>query len=222
MNSLPLQLLRPCLAKRPTPAVAQNPAIPCIATEVSGELAVARIAGRPSVLSRQRGVVLIVSLVLLLIITLLGIAASQSTSLEERMAGYQRQHQLAFEAAEAALRAGESALNGGASLPPFDGSVTGYYPTSTDASGNPLMAGADWQTWSWSKSIPYTNGALSIGGNAEATASYYIEQFKYVPAPGQSLDVSAPIPGQQLYAITARGVSPDGKSTVVLQSTYKR
>lgn len=170
---------------------------------------------------RQQGVVLIVSLVLLLVLTVLGIAAIQSTSLEERMAGNQRAHQLAFEAAEAALRQGEQALNGLASLPPFDGSVLGYYPNSTDASGNPLTAGADWQNWNWTKSIAYT-GALGIGGNTGATASYYIEVYKYAPGAGQSLDASAPVAGQQLYAITARGVSPDGKSVVILQSTYKR
>ena len=173
-------------------------------------------------LRRQQGVVLIVSLVLLLVLTILGIAAIQSTSLEERMAGNQRSHQLAFEAAEAGLRQGEQALNGLASLPPFDGSVLGYYPNSTDAGGNPLTAGADWQNWNWAqKSIPYT-GTLNIGGGTGATASYYVEMFQYVPSAGQSLDVSAAIPDQQLYAITARGVSPDGKSVVILQSTYKR
>ena len=165
---------------------------------------------------------LVVSLILLLVLTILGIAAIQSTSLEERMAGNQRSHQLAFEAAEAALRQGEQALNGLASLPPFDGSVLGYYPTSNDSGGYPLTAGADWQNWNWAgKSIPYT-GTLAIGGNTGATASYYVEPFQYVATPGQSLDVSAPVPGQQLYAITARGVSPDGKSVVILQSTYKR
>ncbi|MGH8292522.1 MAG: pilus assembly PilX family protein [Gammaproteobacteria bacterium] len=169
----------------------------------------------------QQGVVLVVSLVLLLVLTILGIAAIQSTSLEERMAGNQRAHQLAFEAAEAALRQGEQALNGLASLPPFDGSVLGYYPNSTDAFG-PLTAGADWQSWNWAqKSIPYT-GTLGIGGNTGATASYYIEAFTYAPGAGQSLDVSAPVGNLQLYAINARGVSPDGKSVVILQSTYKR
>ncbi|MDE2140143.1 MAG: pilus assembly protein [Gammaproteobacteria bacterium] len=176
----------------------------------------------PTTRNLQQGVVLIVSLVLLLVLTILGIAAIQSTSLEERMAGNQRAHQLAFEAAEAALRQGEQALNGLASLPPFDGSVLGYYPNSTDASGNPLTAGADWQNWNWaSKSIPYT-GTLAIGGNTGATASYYIEAFVYAPGTGQSLDVSAPVGNLQLYAITARGVSPDGKSVVILQSTYRR
>lgn len=199
-------------------------AIPCGSDGLRRDFRAHRIAANitaPTTRNLQQGVVLVVSLILLLVLTILGIAAIQSTSLEERMAGNQRAHQLAFEAAEAALRQGEQALNGLASLPPFDGSVLGYYPNSTDASGNPLTAGGDWQNWNWTKSIAYT-GALGIGGNTGATASYYIEVFQYAPSAGQSLDASAPVAGMQLYAITARGVSPDGKSVVILQSTYKR
>lgn len=170
---------------------------------------------------KQQGVVLVVALILLLILTLLGLASVQSTSLQEKMAGNQRQQQLAFEAAEAALRQGELSLAGLATLPPFDGSTLGYYANSTDSSGNTLAAGTDWSTWNWTKAIPYS-GNLSIGGGSSSKASYYIEQYKYVAAAGQTLDASAPIPGAQLYAITARGRSPDLKSTVILQSTYKR
>lgn len=163
-----------------------------------------------------------VALVLLLILTLLGLASVEGTSLQEKMAGNQRQQQLAFEAAEAALRQGETSLAGLATVPPFDGSTLGYYPNSTDpSSGNTMAAGTDWATWNWSKSIPYT-GNLSIGGSSSSSASYYIEEFTYVAAAGQTLDASAPIPGAQLYAITARGLSPDAKSIVILQSTYKR
>lgn len=165
----------------------------------------------------QQGVVLVVALILLLILTLLGLASVQSTSLQEKMAGNQRSQQLAFEAAEAALRQGEISLAGLATLPPFDGSTLGYYAVSTDSSGNNLAAGADWSTWDWSKAISYS-GSLTNG----SSASYYIEQYAYVAAAGQTLDASAPIPGAQLYAITAKGLSPDGKSAVILQSTYKR
>lgn len=171
--------------------------------------------------SRQQGVVLVVALILLLILTLLGLASVQSTSLQEKMAGNQRQHQLAFEAAEAALRQGENSLAGLATLPSFDGSTKGYYPNSTDSSGNTMTAGSDWNGWDWTKSIAYS-GNLSLGSGANSSASYYIEQFAYVASAGQSLDASAPIPGAQLYAITARGKSPDGNTTVILQSTYKR
>jgi type IV pilus assembly protein PilX len=55
-------------------------------------------------LSCQRGSVLIVSLILLLVMTLLGLSAMQSSLLEETMAGNVRDHNLAFQAAEAALR----------------------------------------------------------------------------------------------------------------------
>ncbi|HEX5339300.1 MAG TPA: pilus assembly protein [Gammaproteobacteria bacterium] len=171
--------------------------------------------------SRQQGVVLVVALILLLVLTLLGLASIQGTSLQEKMAGNQRQHQLAFEAAEAALRQGEISLAGLATLPSFDGSVLGYYENSTDTSGTALPTGGDWQSWDWSKAITY-GGTLSIGGGSASSAKYYIEQFRYSSSAGQSLDASAPIPGAQLYAITAQGKSPDGKSIVILQSTYKR
>ncbi len=54
----------------------------------------------------QRGAVLVVGLVILLIITMLGISGQQGTLLQERMAGNMRQNDMALQAAEAALTAG--------------------------------------------------------------------------------------------------------------------
>jgi len=51
---------------------------------------------------RQRGTVLVVSLIVLLVMTLIGITSMQTTVLEERMAGNLREHNLAFQAGEAA------------------------------------------------------------------------------------------------------------------------
>jgi len=53
---------------------------------------------------RQTGAALIVSLVLLLIMTVLGVTAMRTTTLQERMAGNLRDNNLAFQDAEAALR----------------------------------------------------------------------------------------------------------------------
>jgi type IV pilus assembly protein PilX len=61
--------------------------------------------------------VLVISLVLLLSLTLLGLAAMQNTSLEERMAGNMRAENIAFQAAEAGLRAGEAWLAEQGNLP---------------------------------------------------------------------------------------------------------
>lgn len=55
------------------------------------------------------GAVLLVSLVMLLLLTLIGLAGMRLVQLEERMAGNLRDRQMAFQAAEAALRAGETA-----------------------------------------------------------------------------------------------------------------
>lgn len=54
-------------------------------------------------LNKQKGVVLVVSLVMLLLLTLIGITGSQVTSLEEKMAGNAKDQNLAFQAAESAL-----------------------------------------------------------------------------------------------------------------------
>lgn len=56
---------------------------------------------------RQRGAVLLVALIMLLLLTVLGAAAMRDTSLQERMAGNMRDQSLAFQAAEAALRFAE-------------------------------------------------------------------------------------------------------------------
>lgn len=57
--------------------------------------------------SKQRGAVLLVSLIMLLLLTIIGAAAMRDTNLQERMAGNMRDHSLAFQAAEAALRFAE-------------------------------------------------------------------------------------------------------------------
>lgn len=54
--------------------------------------------------SRQRGVALYVALIMLLLLTLLGLAALQVTSMQERMTGNYRTFNLAFNRAEDALR----------------------------------------------------------------------------------------------------------------------
>jgi type IV pilus assembly protein PilX len=61
--------------------------------------------------TRQHGAVLVISLLLLLVMTLLGLGASQSTRLQERMAGNQRDQELALQGAEAALRDAEDMLS---------------------------------------------------------------------------------------------------------------
>ena len=59
---------------------------------------------------QQRGTVLLVAMIMLLVMTLLGINSMRGTALEERMAGNWRDQNIALQAAEAALREAERSL----------------------------------------------------------------------------------------------------------------
>ncbi|MCX7098671.1 MAG: PilX N-terminal domain-containing pilus assembly protein [Methylococcales bacterium] len=107
---------------------------------------------------RQCGAVLIVSLIILTLLTLIGLNSMQSTMLEEKMANNLRQHDLAFQAAEAALRDAEMfiestdaafvplKLSGG----PFQGGSCANglcpYPTTTSVSFNWTTYGKEYGT----------------------------------------------------------------------------
>ena len=89
------------------------------------------------ILQNQEGAVLITGLMVLLILTLIGITAMQNSTLEEVMSRNMDSRNIAFQAAEAALRAGEGVLDG--TLPTFDGTATtaspnGLYSTKIDIS----------------------------------------------------------------------------------------
>jgi type IV pilus assembly protein PilX len=62
--------------------------------------------------SKQQGVILIICLVMLLLLTLIAVSGMQTTTLEEKMAGNKRNRNLAFQAAESALREAEQWIQG--------------------------------------------------------------------------------------------------------------
>jgi len=61
--------------------------------------------------SRERGAILIVTLLFLVILTMLGVTAMSGTTMEERMAGNARDGAIALQAAESALRDARRDLN---------------------------------------------------------------------------------------------------------------
>lgn len=60
--------------------------------------------------NRQRGAVLFVSLMILVLLTLLGLASMQVTTLQERMSGNYRTLNLAFQNSESRIRVQEAAI----------------------------------------------------------------------------------------------------------------
>lgn len=185
-----------------------------------------RIPETPATNLQQRGFVLIVALILLLVLTILGLAAARSTSLEERMAGNARNHDIAFQAAEAALGAGINCIRTGAAA------CSTFSTASTGGNGayifNPLVGGgAIWnQSGFWTTSgntIYYNSYAGGSLPNVAQQPQFIVEQMPPVAAPGGSLGQSqygAGAPSISRWRITSYGVGGDTSSTVILQSIY--
>ncbi|MDP3535827.1 PilX N-terminal domain-containing pilus assembly protein [Halomonas sp. M1] len=82
----------------------------------------------------QRGMALVLSLIFLAIVTILSVSSMQGALTQDRMASSQRDHTVAFQAAEAALRDAENQLQNGTT--PATGWVT-YTMNVEQLSRNP-------------------------------------------------------------------------------------
>jgi type IV pilus assembly protein PilX len=173
----------------------------------------------------QSGVILVVGMIVLLVMTLIGLSAARSTLLEERMSGSNTDHHVAFQAAEAALRAGEQSLLAPA-LPTFDDTGGRYRAREYADPAQPPY----WKQWQGSSesshwaanAIVYDGFSSAPAPPKQAGARYYLEEFPLIPGPGESLAADAPVDELRFYRVTARGVGISGATSVIVQSTYKR
>ncbi|MBL4682768.1 MAG: hypothetical protein JKY88_18895 [Pseudomonadales bacterium] len=170
---------------------------------------------------REKGVVLFMSLVMLLIITVLGLSSVQTTSLQERMARNSRDSNLAFQSAEAAIKAAEGIVNSYVVGETFDDLVlseTGlFFENGYDSTQN-------WVGFDWENGQFYTAAALE--GTA-ALPKYIVEVVKTVVAYDDTLNLNNI--GQDtgsgrthIYRITAYGTGGTNTAHVMIQSTFGR
>lgn len=168
----------------------------------------------------QRGVTLVIALVLLMVVSLLGLSAMRSTSLEEKMASNSQDQGLAFQAAEAALRAGIEQITTAENTGFTDNCVSGY---CTAADGDD-----DYGRWDDPVLDVWGNGARhqTVNGLAGVASQprYIIEKLDYASAPSTpSLVVgygAASAAAQSYYRITARGTGGSDTAVAVLQTMY--
>ena len=167
--------------------------------------------------SRQTGMTLIVSLIILVSLTILGVTSMQSTRTEIAMAGNLRESGLTFNAAEAGLDAGETFIINSATNGVFSNPIIGLYPeTANDPSYNVSA------TWDASQT-------------ASTTLPYVIEQprfiIKYLGDRSQNEVAKVNIggygtgqPGLTVsnFRVTARGAGQSGNAYRMVQSYYGR
>ncbi|MFQ5660924.1 MAG: PilX N-terminal domain-containing pilus assembly protein [Gammaproteobacteria bacterium] len=166
--------------------------------------------------SKQNGAALFVCLMLLLVMTLIGVSAITSSTLEEKMAGNIRNKHLSFQAAEAALRAGEAVAAGLPSDTNFNG-TNGLYPrTNVDDPDFPIWnSAANWAS--------YDLNAV-INPDVVQNPQYIIENFGTAPRDNSCALEVPPKPGCMLpvYRVTARGWGLNLNTSSMIQSTYKQ
>jgi type IV pilus assembly protein PilX len=183
----------------------------------------------------QSGFALITTLILLVITSLLGVMASQIVLMGERSGRYERDRQIAFQAAEAALLDAELDIRGpgsarSASFSPT--STTGFEEgcgTSGDSRGLclPAIAGTapPWTHLDFASGDapvpfgtftgrPYASG--EDGAQSRIAPRYLIE---LVPDPTPGGSAGTP---RNLYRVTAVGFGPRVDTQVMLQMFFRK
>ena len=170
----------------------------------------------------QSGAVLVVSLLLLLVMTLLGLGASQSTRLQERMAGNQRDVELAMQGAEAGLRAAEDLLPSNqavnlcrANSPTCDAFLEN---TLVDASQRSLDLSRQPEEWwtRWSKEHP-ANSTLGLRRPPQFVAERVARMRDTLSEGDPNIKVV-----REYYRVTSRSRGLTDTAQVIVQSTHGR
>lgn len=166
----------------------------------------------------QQGAALIVALVLLLVLTVLGTAGLQDTTMEERMAGNFRDYSAAFDAAETALRTGEAAVRLSSVFAEMDFDGTDGTFEVTSVSFDPATAG------NYSLNVPPDVLTYDSELLVNALPEYFIEQLPEIALPASDLTIGFQdqAPRVRYYRVTGKGTGISPNAEVILQSTYFR
>ncbi|MHB8455660.1 MAG: pilus assembly PilX family protein [Acidiferrobacterales bacterium] len=182
----------------------------------------------------ESGATLVIALIFLLLLTIIGITAVTTSSLQEKMAGNVRDQQVAFESAESALRNGEtwlSTLSQAANSKPVTNSSL---PCMNESSTPPVVCAfgtpgdfmdtthnANYGTTWWdADAVEY-----GVAGTQEITQAYqdprYVIEFRsFVPdnlnmGPGYNATA-----GSTYYRVTAYGWGGTESAVSIIQSNY--
>jgi type IV pilus assembly protein PilX len=169
--------------------------------------------------------VLYTALILLIILTIIAVAAARLQTGEAVMARNEHNHQLAMQAAEAALRDAETNLVDGTwSVPQFAQNASGLYVLQTEVQGS-----GGWGTnvsiadnpaaWTAGNVMTYTGPALSNAPTSPTVAQVVIENLPPVARAGDPLCTpSNQTQSCSVYRVTARAVGGDSSASATLQS----
>lgn len=168
---------------------------------------------------RQQGVALIVALILLVVMTLLGLSAMRSVTLEEKMAANTFDRSVSFQTAEAMLREAEAKLSGTAPAIPTTSDCVGGICKAPDAGSEPRwVTHPNCEAMPSVASVPWQPGAAVVNGSITVVPTYFIEHLgDGFPCNPNDINSTATC---KRYRVTACSNPGEGRAVVMLQSVY--
>ncbi len=179
--------------------------------------------------SRQRGVVMAIALIMLLMLTIIGVTSMSTGSLQEIMARNMLDRNYAFQAGESALRDAELDIESNVAADTgFTAACTDGLclpPTSTTAT--PVWESVDWTNDGLTRDFgEYTGGTdytAALAGRLNRAPKYVIEYLRPPPC-----DPS--VPGEEIgavvkfdkYRVTADARGRSDQARIRLQSTFRK
>lgn len=165
---------------------------------------------------RQGGAALIVSLLFLVMLTLIGIGAMTTTTLEEKMAGNARDYNVALQAGEAALKDAWGDINSTriSGMAGFDTACSDGLCERSATTSIPIWSAMDWSIAGPATVYGSKTGAVTLPG-AYAPPRYVLEVFED-PKSSQRVGEKT-----YLYRATARGFGTSETAQATVQATYR-
>lgn len=159
----------------------------------------------------QKGAILVLALILLLVMSLVGVSANRDVILQERMAGNELDNNIALQAAEAVLREAEAVFGDCApSELLFNGSTNGYYDFEITTARAP----------GWEAAAELADGSSSwIASDLDEVSQdprYMAERLEPVPL-SNDLVLGQPDQSAIPFKITAQGFGTSTKTDAVVQ-----
>jgi type IV pilus assembly protein PilX len=168
---------------------------------------------------KQRGLVLVTSLLMLVVVTLLAVALFRSFGTDEKIAGNTREKQRALNAAETAEQAAEAWLQAGSGAAAVTCPVAGpqlIYPLSQVCNTTMQAQSLDPTVLPWTMGVKYTAPTMVTGSTGAGTyvnpPQYYITYLGSQTVSGFTTN---------FYQIDAVGFAANANAAAVVESTYK-
>ncbi len=170
---------------------------------------------------QQHGSALIISLLILLVMTIIGISAMSSSTMEEKMAANDRNQKAIFQNAESSLMTAEDevlALSYDELKKNMADEVAGFY--TSDKPRFDYLDHSDWKE-PGACATPLVNS----NSNNSGSSCYIVEEIEggTLFTPGEAAEYgSVPLPKLQITRVTVRSTDSNNASAVIVQSNLQK